>query len=404
MNSQNTPVHIKLWHREFWQLAVANLLLSMSVYMLIPVLPLWLIQTENFTMSEVGWSMGVFAVGLYMTGPFVSYLVQHYRRNKVCLWAIFGVIMTLALLRYIETLKGEFVDLFLILLQRYVMGIFFGLAQMVLASTLVIDTCESYQRTEANHSASWFGRFALSLGPLMGLVVIQMWGFEMVVLVAMVLALLSLVLIEMVDFPFRAPEEHVHMFSCDRFLLNQGGLLFANLLMISLALGIIIGQMTTLPQFGMMMVGFLFALLAQRFVFRDAELKSEVVTGLILMLAAQLLMITKQTQPSAEYISSTFIGMATGISSTFIGMATGIIGSRFLLFFIKLSRHCQRGTSQSSFMLAWETGIAVGVAMTYGLSQILPFSMTLLAIVLTVAALLLYHSVTHSWFMNHKNR
>lgn len=393
MNSQNTPVHIKLWHREFWQLAVANLLLSMSVYMLIPVLPLWLIQTENFTMPEVGWSMGVFALGLYMTGPFVSYLVQHYRRNKVCLWAIFGLIMTLALLRYIETLKGEFVDLFLILLQRYVMGIFFGLAQMVLASTLVIDTCESYQRTEANHSASWFGRFALSLGPLMGLVVIQMWGFEMVVLVAMVLALLSLVLIEMVDFPFRAPEEHVHMFSCDRFLLNQGGLLFANLLMISLALGIIIGQMTTLPQFGMMMVGFLFALLAQRFVFRDAELKSEVVTGLILMLAAQLLMITKQTQPSAEYISSTFIGMATGI-----------IGSRFLLFFIKLSRHCQRGTSQSSFMLAWETGIAVGVAMTYGLSQILPFSMTLLAIVLTVAALLLYHSVTHSWFMNHKNR
>ncbi len=377
MNSQNTPVHIKLWHREFWQLAVANLLLSMSVYMLIPVLPLWLIQTENFTMSEVGWSMGVFAVGLYMTGPFVSYLVQHYRRNKVCLWAIFGLIMTLALLRYIETLKGEFVDLFLILLQRYVMGIFFGLAQMVLASTLVIDTCESYQRTEANHSASWFGRFALSLGPLMGLVVIQMWGFEMVVLVAMVLALLSLVLIEMVDFPFRAPEEHVHMFSCDRFLLNQGGLLFANLLMISLALGIIIGQMTTLPQFGMMMVGFLFALLAQRFVFRDAELKSEV----------------KQTQPSAEYISSTFIGMATGI-----------IGSRFLLFFIKLSRHCQRGTSQSSFMLAWETGIAVGVAMTYGLSQILPFSMTLLAIILTVMALMLYHSVTHTWFMNHKNR
>ena len=382
MNSQNTPVHIKLWHREFWQLAVANLLLSMSVYMLIPVLPLWLIQTENFTMSEVGWSMGVFAVGLYMTGPFVSYLVQHYRRNKVCLWAIFGLIMTLALLRYIETLKGEFVDLFLILLQRYVMGIFFGLAQMVLASTLVIDTCESYQRTEANHSASWFGRFALSLGPLMGLVVIQMWGFEMVVLVAMVLALLSLVLIEMVDFPFRAPEEHVHMFSCDRFLLNQGGLLFANLLMISLALGIIIGQMTTLPQFGMMMVGFLFALLAQRFVFRDAELKSEVVTGLILMLAAQLLMIT----------------------STFIGMATGIIGSRFLLFFIKLSRHCQRGTSQSSFMLAWETGIAVGVAMTYGLSQILPFSMTLLAIILTVMALMLYHGVTHTWFMNHKNR
>lgn len=393
MNSQNTPVHIKLWHREFWQLAFANLLLSMSVYMLIPVLPMWLIQDENFTLAEVGWSMGVFALGLYVTGPFVSYLVQHYRRNKVCLWAIIGIIAALGLLRYIETLKVEFVDAYLIVLQRFVLGVSFGLAQMVLASTLVIDTCESYQRTEANHSASWFGRFALSLGPLAGLVIMQCCGFGGVTQVSILLAVLALLLIKMVDFPFRAPEEHVHMFSCDRFILNQGGLLFFNLLMISLAMGIIIGQMTTLTEFSMMMVGFLFALLAQRFVFRDAELKSEVITGLILMLAAELLMITQQTQSSAIFISSTFIGMATGI-----------IGSRFLLFFIKLSRHCQRGTSQSSFMLAWETGIAMGVALTYGLCKLLPFSMTLLAIIVTAMALLLYHGVTHTWFMNHKNR
>ena len=82
MNSQNTPVHIKLWHREFWQLAIANLLLSLSVYMLIPVLPIWLTQEENFSQMETGLSMGVFALGLYLLGPFVSYLVQHYRRDR----------------------------------------------------------------------------------------------------------------------------------------------------------------------------------------------------------------------------------------------------------------------------------------------------------------------------------
>lgn len=393
MNSQNTPVHIKLWHREFWQLAIANLLLSMSVYMLIPVLPVWLMKEENFSTAEVGLSLGVFGLGLYLMGPFVSYLVQHYRRNVVCMWAITGLIACMGFLKYTDTLKSEFVEFWLILLQRFAFGAMFGLAQMVLASTLVIDTCESYQRTEANHSVSWFGRFALSLGPLAGVILLQQWDFSVVIQIAMLLALASLLLIKMVKFPFRAPEDHIHVFSCDRFILNQGGLIFLNLFLISLTFGLIIGQMGTMVEFGMMMVGFLFALLAQRFVFRDAELKSEVVTGLILLIAALLLIITQPSQGSAIFISSTFIGMAAGIT-----------GTRFLLFFIKLSRHCQRGTSQSSYMLAWETGIAVGVGLAYLLTGVLPFSIAILALILTVSALLLYNGVTHQWFMTHKNR
>jgi MFS family permease len=393
MNSQNTPVHIKLWHREFWQLAIANLMLSMSVYMLIPVLLVWLMKEENFSTAEVGLSLGVFGLGLYLMGPFVSYLVQHYRRNVVCMWAIVGLIACMGFLKYTDTLKSEFVEFWLILLQRFAFGAMFGLAQMVLASTLVIDTCESYQRTEANHSVSWFGRFALSLGPLTGVILLQQWDFSVVIQIAMLLALASILLIKMVKFPFRAPEEHIHVFSCDRFILNQGGLIFLNLFLISLTFGLIIGQMGTMVEFGMMMVGFLFALLAQRFVFRDAELKSEVVTGLILLIAALLLIITQPSQESAIFISSTFIGMSAGIT-----------GTRFLLFFIKLSRHCQRGTSQSSYMLAWETGIAVGVGLTYLLTGVLSFSIAILALILTVSALLLYNGVTHQWFMTHKNR
>lgn len=392
MNSQNTPVHIKLWHREFWQLAIANLFLSMSVYMLIPVLPLWLIQEENFSMMETSLSMGVFAIGLFLFGSFVSYMVQHYRRNRVCMHAILIMVLCHGLLWYIDSLKWEFVEFGLILLQRFVLGALFGFAQMVLASTLVIDTCESFQRTEANHSASWFGRFALSLGPLTGIVLQQVWGFNIVIIVAAGLALASVLLIRTVDFPFRAPEDHVHVFSCDRFLLDKGGVLFLNLLLITIAIGIAIGQMDSLPEYGMMMVGFLLALLAQRFMFRDAELKSEVVTGLILLLAALLIILTNQTV-AAGYISSTFIGMAIGI-----------IGTRFLLFFIKLSRHCQRGTSQSTFMLAWESGLALGIGMAYLLAVWLPQQVNIVALILAVVAILMYNWVTHSWFMKHKNR
>ena len=91
--------------------------------------------------------------------------------------------------------------------------------------------------------------------------------------------------------------------------------------------------------YAMMMAGFALALISQRFVFRNAELKSEVVTGMILIIAAMQMMLTYR------------LDVIIYVAPTIIGLAIGIIGSRFLLFFIKLSRHCQRGTSSSSFLL-----------------------------------------------------
>ena len=76
MNTQNTPVHIKLWHRDFWLMAISSLLLTMSVYILIPIMPHWLMETQHFSPVEAGRSMGVFGLGLYVMGTFCSWLVQ----------------------------------------------------------------------------------------------------------------------------------------------------------------------------------------------------------------------------------------------------------------------------------------------------------------------------------------
>ena len=59
MDTQNTPVHIKLWHREFWMMAFANLLLMMSAYMLIPALPPYLLQ-QGYSCLQVGCVMGAY--------------------------------------------------------------------------------------------------------------------------------------------------------------------------------------------------------------------------------------------------------------------------------------------------------------------------------------------------------
>ena len=146
MNTQNTPIHIRLWHADFWRLVVADLLLTMAVYILIPAMPRWLIQTENFSPVEAGLCMGAFGLGLYLLGSQCSWLVQRYRRNQVCMWAIVAMVADVMTLVYFDHQRTEFAEFWMILVQRLLLGATFGLAQMVLSSTLIIDTCESYSR------------------------------------------------------------------------------------------------------------------------------------------------------------------------------------------------------------------------------------------------------------------
>jgi MFS family permease len=384
MNTQNAPLHIRLWHRNFWLMVVANLLLSTSVTMLIPTLPQRMLYVDGLTAYETGLAMGIFAVGLFLLGGLCSFLVQHYRRNQVCVWATVVLALT-----FIVPCYWQVMPLWAMLLLRLVQGASFGLAQMVLSSTLIIDTCESFQRTEANHSATWFSRFALSLGPMAGLLLSQLWSFDIVLLSAIGCLAVTIVLILMVHFPFRVPEDHLHLWSLDRFFLTRGWLLFFNLLLVSTGIGLVFSLLLDVQFYGLMMVGFLLALLAETFVFRDADLKSEVVSGLLLIVASLLILNFSPSSP---------------LHSSLLGLGAGLVGARFLLFFIKLSRHCQRGTSQSTFLLGWESGLALGIGIGYSVFEMQKDSVLLCALLLVLLALAIYVTFVHGWFLKHRNR
>lgn len=362
----------------------ANLLLCMSMTMLIPTVPAWLLYHEGLTTVETGLAMGAFGLGVFLPGPLCSYLVQRFRRNMVCVWSI----LTLAVVTLIPVYITHIPFLWAVLL-RGVQGMTYGLALIVLSSTLIIDTCESFQRTEANHSSTWFGRFALSLGPTLGLLITQQLDMKMVFWASAVCCLLSALLIMLVHFPFRVPSDHVCKFSFDRFLLVQGWPLLLNFVPITIAVGMLLSLPLSLDYYAMMMIGFLMALLAQRFVFPDAELKSEIVSGLLLMMGGILIM---------RFIPASLL------CSPLIGLGVGIMSTRFLLFFIKLSRHCQRGTAQSTFLMGWEVGLALGIGFGFLFFEGAKELLLMCSLGIITVALVCYVLFTHNWFVANKNR
>lgn len=384
MNVGNTPVHINLWHKELWYLVIANFCLMASVYVLLPVLPVWLLH-KGTSVGLTSLSLLAYGVGLYLPGPFVSGWVQQYRRNHVCQMAMVLLMTVYALLYFFGSRMP-----WMILTAAVLTGCFLSLAQMVLSSTLVVDTCESIHRTEANYASSWFGRMALALGPLAGFWVCGHQGFRFLLPIAIAALALSFFFIALIRFPFKAPEENMHRVSLDRFFLTHGFPLYVNLLLITAAFGLILSTQHGFHYFAMMMAGFLLAILAEKYVFANAELKSESIVGCVLIGAAILLLWLRH-------------GHAVEITAAvFSGLGIGIIGSRFLLFFIKLAKHCERGTSQSTFFLGWETGLALGLAAGYYLHQ--PQQALLCALVVICVALGLYNFVIHPWYLHNKNR
>lgn len=393
MDTQNTPVHAGLWHRDFWLLALASLSLTAAMYLPLPLLPAWMMQVCGCTPLEAAVCVGVPGVGIFMFGCFCSYLVQRYRRNHVCIYSLFVVAVCFYFLQFIHRGVGTALGAFgLVAVVRLAQGALFGLAQMVLSSTLIIDTCESFRRTEANYSAAWFSRLALSLGPMAALALSPLAGFGSVMVVGAILCIVAVILISAVKFPFKAPEDIVRHVSADRFFLPQGKWLFVNLLLVTAAVGLVFSINGTAYFYGMLSVGFVLSLLAARFVFANAELKSEAVTGMALMMAALLVLLADDD------------GTASSLVPVLMGCGMGIVGSRFLLFFIKLSPHCRRGTSQSTYFLACESGLSVGLFLGYGFFYGASHDAVVLSLVLCSIALAMYVVFTHRWYVKHKNR
>ena len=391
MDTQNIPVHVRLWNKHFWLLAMANLLLVMSSYMLVATIPLRM-EVRGYSILQIALVMGMFFVGIYLFGSLSGYLVQRYRRKNVFNLSILLLLAVTGVLYYLSSLPYNSFDYMLLVGLRFMQGAFYGLSQLVLLSTLIIDTVEAVHRTEANHAATWFGRFALSLGPLAGIYVYQSMNFGSVLILSCICLLVAFVFVNLIRFPFRMPSEDYSRFSFDRFLLKGSHWLFVNVVLVTSVVGVLLSIEHTPRFYGMMMLGFVIAILAERFVFADADLRSEATTGMIVIGIAVLLMITRR-QESVSYIVPILIGFGVGL-----------IGSRFLLFFIKMSDHCQRGTSQSTFLLAWETGIGIGLILSYGLFHLEQPLVLWVCLGILAASLILYDTFIHSWYIKHKHR
>ena len=143
-----------------------------------------------------------------------------------------------------------------------------------------------------------------------------------------------------------------------------------------------------------MLAGFFIARLVQRFLENDAVIRSTVAGAFVIMMGA----LSFAHQPFSFTLHS---------EPLLFGFATGVVGNNLLTCFLNLSLHCQRGTSQSSYFLAWELGISLGLFLAFALTDqphVAQERTFLISDILLAVGALVWSFLIYPWYKRHRHR
>ena len=338
----------RLWTIHFIRICIANFLLFISLYMLLPVAPIEMADRLGVPVSHTGAIFLLLTLGMFVIGPFHAYLVDAYKRKYVCAFSFAAMIAATAGYGFAD-------DIIQLLLLCFVQGIAFGMATTA-GITLAIDITGTHLRSSGNVAFSWVARIGMLIGIALGVGLYQWYDFRTLLSVSVVCGLVGIFFVSRVYVPFRAPIV-TRLCSSDRFLLPSGWLPALNFALIAFIPGLLlpvfrhslsdvwIGTIA-IPFFAVVGVGFLFSVLLAKLVHRKEKAFRIIILGISLMMVSFILL---EELPAF-------------VSAVLLGLGLGLITPEFLLIFVRLSHHCQRGTANTTHFLAWETGMSLGLA------------------------------------------
>lgn len=342
-----------LWHKDFCKICVVNFFIALSVYMLLPVLSDWLGKELGLSPMQVAVSVAIPGIGAFFFGGTCSYLTQKYRRNMVCIIAILLLAANILAIKYIadkaEWLRQADLALCCVLVSRFFLGAFFGLAYLVLNSTLTIDCCDTSRRTRANTVSARIYLAATVGGPLVGFFAKQEWGSINVYYASAALCLAAAILLRSVTFPFKAPEETVKKFSLDRFIIPSSMPLAIPVALVSFCLATLAMHDADTSQAIFMPLGIIAGIAIQHTLLHNTGHGTQTFAGCFLLIVS-----------SALLLATSGNGELAILARIITGIAAALILCNLHLGLTDTADHCQRGTAQSTFILLFELGTSCG--------------------------------------------
>ncbi|MCF6136299.1 MFS transporter [Pseudalkalibacillus berkeleyi] len=159
-----------LWTKRFILLCASNFLFFMSFFLLLPTLPVYLVENLGASEDQVGLIMGIFTIAAVFARPITGYLMDF--KNQKALFLIAIIVFVVATFGYLVAQTVLFI--FLI---RFIYGFGFGMSTTA-GGTMAAEWIPEERRGEGLGYYGTFIMVAMSVGPIVGVYVAAKTSYQ----------------------------------------------------------------------------------------------------------------------------------------------------------------------------------------------------------------------------------
>ena len=343
----------KLWSLNFFNVSVANFLMSCSFDLLTPAIPLYITQYMGVPQSQTGIVLASYAIALIFVRPLSGFLVDKYSRKSMLL---------IGLLCYILVYFGYFwaTTILLFILVRFIHGLTWGLST-VSVSTLAVDIIPLQRRAEGIGLYSTAQYVATAIGPYIAIHIYQAYSFQHLIWCAVCMGTIGMIVAALIQAPAvpKRSSTSSRRFYINKFFLVRGLPIFLNQMLYTFAWGTI-GPYVV--QYGLTMkihnpgIFFLFwaggIILSRTFSGRlvDKGYLHKVIGGSLVIITCVFFVFA--------VVHNVYIFCISGL---FIGIGFGALSPALQMLYLNLAPDSQRGAANSTYYLAFDLGLALGM-------------------------------------------
>jgi MFS family permease len=353
----------KLWTGSFISACIGNFLLFFAFYLLIPILPLFLIEEFNATKSLVGLVLASHTLAALAIRPFSGFLLDLFRRKPQYLLAYLAFILMFVSYPLVNTLL-------LFLIFRMLHGVAFGYITTA-GNSFMVDILPPSRRGEGLGFFGVANTLAMVFGPMTSLMMHDHYSYDTIFYLAIGSGLLGFCFAMMVKAKNQVRKTEPEPISLDRFFLFKGFKAGITLLLIGIPYGMF---MTYLAIYGKELgiksgLGIFFSLMAAGMIVSrmfsgkmvdNGKLNKAIEAGLIISLTGTMMLASFQ---KLNMVNHELTVVLFYICPVLLGFGYGMCFPAYNTLFVNLAANNRRATASSTFMTSWDIGVGLGLVL-----------------------------------------
>ena len=183
----------KLWTKDFTLITLANLLMAIAFYFMVPVLPVFLSDHFSATESQIGLVLSFYTVAALLVRPFAGYALDAMGRHSI--YVVSLLLFSIIFFRYVWATSILFV-----LVVRFMHGLTWG-SMSSAGSTIAVDLVPLKRRGEGIGIFGLSMTIAMAIGPLIAITITGDSSYKRLFFSAATFSFLGLILALFVKVP-----------------------------------------------------------------------------------------------------------------------------------------------------------------------------------------------------------